>query len=203
MSGTTNGSTASTGHAPTRTDLSTSRPLCPAAATAVSLLSQCAEFVASLDDVAYRTPSRAMMAGTIGKHLRHSLDHFAAVAAAAADPAAPIDYDRRLRDVPMETDRAVALRTIDDIARRLATIDAAAAATPVSIRVMLAADGTEAVLPSFLAREIAFAAHHAVHHHAMMKVIADELGVPCPEGFGKAPSTLNHERAVGAQGGKA
>lgn len=167
--------------------------MCPAAAAAVCLLEQCAEFVGALDDTAYRHTSAAMMGGTIGKHVRHCLDHFAAVVAAARG-SGPIDYDHRRRDVPMETDRAEARRAIGALVCSLRSIDASASSIPVTVRVMLAADGAEAAVPSSLARELAFASHHAVHHHAMMKVIADELGVPCPAGFGKAPSTLNHER---------
>src|SRR5688572_23198577 len=57
--------------------------ICPAAAAAVCLLQQCAEFVHGVDDERYQKMSAAMMGGTIGKHVRHSLDHFAAVVAAA------------------------------------------------------------------------------------------------------------------------
>lgn len=179
--------------APSATSEASAGAICPAAAAAVCLLEQCASFIDALDDDSYRRTSAAMMGGTIGKHVRHCLDHFAAVVNAASGGGA-IDYDHRQRDVPMETDRAEARRAIDGIVTGLRSIHAAASAVPVTVRVMLAADGAEAVLPSSLARELAFASHHAVHHHAMMKVIADEFGVPCPEGFGKAPSTLNHER---------
>ena len=44
-----------------------------------------------------------------------------------------------------------------------------------------------------LGRELAFAAHHGVHHNAMINAICAELGVATPHGFGKAPSTINHE----------
>ena len=63
-----------------------------------------------------------------------------------------------------------------------------------SVRVMVSAEGAEASLGSTLARELAFAVHHAVHHNAMIASIAGELGIACPAGFGKAPSTANHER---------
>jgi uncharacterized damage-inducible protein DinB len=171
--------------------------VCPAAAAAVSLLEQCDRFVGSIDDASYARTSAAMMGGTIGKHVRHCLDHFAAIVAAMQDGGV-IDYDHRLRDVPMETDRAEARRAISGLVASLRAIDASATSTPVTVRVMLSADGAEASLSSTLARELAFASHHAVHHHAMMKVIADELGLPCPEGFGKAPSTLNHEQKSAA-----
>jgi hypothetical protein len=59
---------------------------------------------------------------------------------------------------------------------------------------MLTSDGVDAELGSTLGRELAFATHHAVHHHAMLGAIAAELGVATPPEFGKAPSTIRHER---------
>lgn len=175
---------------------------CPAAAAGARLLEQCERLVSQLSDEAYRAPSAVMAGGTIGQHLRHTLDHFAAVAAAADNPSAPIDYDHRRRGVPVETDRAVALAAISGLAGRLRAILAPASATPVAVRVMLAEDGAEATLASTLGRELAFAAHHAVHHHAMIKAIAQEHGERCPGAFGKAPSTLHHEQSTG-QGAEA
>ena len=46
-----------------------------------------------------------------------------------------------------------------------------------TVRCMLSAQGDEQRLRSSLAREIAFASHHATHHHAMMASIALEHGV--------------------------
>jgi len=64
----------------------------------------------------------------------------------------------------------------------------------VIVRVMLTSDGQDTTLPSTFGRELAFAAHHAIHHHAMIKAIAEEFGIATPAEFGKAPSTLNFER---------
>jgi hypothetical protein len=59
---------------------------------------------------------------------------------------------------------------------------------------MLSGDGHEAELESTLGRELVFATHHAIHHHAMMSAIASEFGIKVGPDFGKAPSTINHER---------
>ena len=67
---------------------------------------------------------------------------------------------------------------------------------PVRIRVMLSGDGTEAELDSTVVREVAFATHHGIHHVAMMKAIAGEMGVSLDGDIGKAPSTIQHERGA-------
>lgn len=169
--------------------------VCPAAVAAERMLAQCAAVIAGLDDRVYTAPSRLLPGGTVGKHVRHMLDHFAAALAAVDEPEVPIDYDHRRRDVPEETCRRAAGSRIDAVRAVLGRVDARLAARPVQVTIMLAADGACTLLGSTLSREVAFAAHHATHHYAMIGAICREHGVPVPEGFGKAPATLNHERA--------
>jgi len=125
--------------------------------------------------------------------VRHVLDHYRA-ALDGLDSGEPLDYDRRVRGGSVETDRREALREIEALRRGLAAIESRSADEPVRIRVMLAGDGAEAVLDSSLAREIAFATHHGGHQPAMNRAIAQEHGAPVDGDFGKAPSTLHHER---------
>lgn len=159
-------------------------------AAACHLLGQCRGLIESLSDGAYIAPSPRLGGGTIGQHLRHTLDHYRAIVHAQG----VIDYDRRERDRPMETSRAEALKVIDDTRERLLALSAQGDASPVVIRVMITSDGAETQLSSTLGRELAFATHHGVHHQAMMKSIATELGTPVDQSFGRAPSTLHFER---------
>ncbi len=127
-----------------------------------------------------------MLSGsTIGQHVRHSLDHFSAV----LDPIEPgvIDYDHRERDTPVEHDPLAARSSIEQLIRQLRVVRAPSAA--VRVRVMLSADGRESLLTSTIERELAFATHHAIHHHAMIAAIARTLQLDVPAGFGVAPST--------------
>lgn len=160
-------------------------------------LGQCAAFVDRASDEAYRADSRTIVGGTIGKHVRHTLDHFRAALAVTLD-GSPIDYDRRERNVAMETDRAAAIEAIREIRADLAALARSSLASPVKVRVMLLADGTEAVLDSTMARELAFAAHHAVHHHAMIRAIGAEVGVRAEEFFGEAAATAHARCAAPA-----
>jgi hypothetical protein len=154
------------------------------------MLEQCAAFIREVPSDSYTRPSTTLEGGTIGKHIRHTLDHFRAVLAGEV-----IDYDHRERNVPMESDPREALAAIDAIKRELTGLTHTAMGAPVRVRVMVAGNGTEAELGSTLARELAFASHHAVHHHAMLGAIALELGFRTGADFGKAPSTMAFERA--------
>jgi uncharacterized damage-inducible protein DinB len=166
----------------------------PVAAVAAAILDQCARFIEAMPEGVYARESRTLKGGTIGKHVRHTVDHFAA-ALGCLECGDPIDYDHRSREVPMETSPAVAIGAIAELRGRLASVDERAAASPVRIRVMLTGDGSEATLESSLGRELHFAFHHAVHHHAMLKAIAGEFGAEAPADFGLAPSTINYERS--------
>jgi hypothetical protein len=164
------------------------------AKAADAILGQCSSFIQSLPDHAYAVDSKTLKGGTCGKHVRHILDHYSAIFV-GVDTGEPIMYDRRERHVAMETSRSAAVATIADLRGRLAPKNCPKLNEPVSVQVMLSGDGTEVELASTLARELAFATHHAIHHHAMLKAIAQEFGVDVGSEFGKAPSTINFEKA--------
>ncbi len=175
----------------------------------------CAAVVRGLDAERYTRVSRRIAGSTIGQHVRHSIDHFEAVAAAlgtgAGGAAGVIDYDHRERQTPIEKQPRSALEALDRLEQRIGSLAEEHLAAEVRVRVMTGAGGEEAELGSTLARELAFAAHHATHHFAMIASIVGEQseggvgGCGCeatklPPGFGRAPSTLNHERGPGKSG---
>lgn len=164
------------------------------ARAAGATLDQCAAFLRDLSDSDYTACCDRMMGASIGKHVRHALDHF--TAAMRALEGETIDYDQRDRGTAVEQKRAEALRLADSLARTLSVLTEHDAARPVRVRVMLSGEGDEAELSSTLGRELAFAAHHAVHHYAMIRTIAAEFDVEPAADFGKAPSTISYERAA-------
>ncbi len=165
------------------------RAPCPVAGATIGVLDQCDRLLRDLPEAVYAAPSRVLAGGTVGKHVRHTIDHFAALLS-GHERRQTVDYDHRERGVPMETVRAEAISALRDLRERLAGLGPPDMNAPVRVRVMLTADGADAELLSTLGRELAFAAHHAVHHHAMIKAIAAEHGHAAPADFGTAPSTL-------------
>ncbi|MBS0196979.1 MAG: hypothetical protein JSR77_09485 [Planctomycetes bacterium] len=164
------------------------------AAAAAALLRQCESFIRQVPDSAFASESALIRGGTLGKHLRHVLDHFAAVLW-WGEVEGPISYDRRERNVAMETHRDAAIAAVLSLVSRLNAVSRLPGGTSVRVLAMISADGEEAELDSTLARELAFATHHAIHHAAMMKAIAAEFGVHAEPSFGKAPATMNFEHA--------
>lgn len=167
---------------------------CKVAATADAILEQCADFIDQVDTADYAKASATVTGGTIGKHARHVLDHFRA--ALTTPSSEPIDYDHRCRGGCVETDIAAAKTEIATLRSMVRSLDEAKMGTQVTARVMLTGSGETADLKSTLGRELFFATHHAIHHHAMMKTIGREFGVEAPAGFGTAPSTINYESSA-------
>lgn len=158
-----------------------------------AILDQCAEYIDRVSDAQFVQESEVVPGGTIGKHVRHTLDHFrCAITTCCTEP---IDYDHRCRGGCVESDRDEAKREVATLRSLMGALSEAKLGETVTTRVMLCGDGQTADLESTRAREIFFAMHHAIHHNAILKAIGLELGFECPEGFGTAPSTINFEHS--------
>jgi hypothetical protein len=175
-----------------------------------------------------------VVGASIGQHFRHSLDHIERAAAAAAvvimigqgsinnggqKVVSMIHYDIRSRDTPDETDWNAAktrIEAIDDKLHNL-TLDGAAALdnntddqyvngfVDACFYLNGGPEAEEVALPSTVARELGFAAHHAIHHMAMVRIIVQQQQQPklpadvIPSDFGRAPSTIRYDGTVSSQ----
>jgi hypothetical protein len=142
---------------------------------------------------------------TVGQHIRHSVDHIERAILAAKDPEIrKIRYDVRKRGGEDEHNLDAARARVEhvrDILDRMANSNAHLPVMSHNIEACFMLSGTspiEFALPSTAARELGFAAHHGIHHMAMVKIIAlQTLGLDSndlPADFGKAPSTSNFDR---------
>ncbi len=158
-----------------------------------AILEQCGQYIDCVDDDQFVCPSQAVPGGTIGKHIRHTLDHFRCAITTCCTKA--IDYDHRRRGGDVESCKESAKSEIASLRSLMAQLSEDDLHKPITTRVMICSDGETCDLRSTRAREIFFAMHHAIHHNAILKAIGLELGFECPEGFGTAPSTINFEHS--------
>lgn len=153
-------------------------------------LRQLAELLAATSDEQYIQKPVGVVPSSLGSHVRHCLDHFEAFLHGAASGF--MDYDDRTRGTLVETDRAAAQRLIRQVHDRIALLDPSMLTKAVRVRSMLVGDGTSIETVSSLGRELAFVLSHTVHHNALVAAICKTLGIPMPERFGYAPSTIAH-----------
>jgi hypothetical protein len=126
------------------------------------------------------------VSGSIGEHVRHCLDHIAALVAARSPR--PLSYDHRERGTFVERDPAEAMRQVLRLKAALDRWDGRTFDDPVCV-VSLIAIGQRVTGWSTLGRELAFVASHTTHHVAVIALLMAVLGVSAPEGLGYAPST--------------
>lgn len=158
-----------------------------------AILEQFVAYIDRVDDDQFVIESKAVPGGTIGKHIRHALDHFRCAITTCCTQA--IDYDHRCRGGNVEKCRDEAKAEIGMLRSLMGELSEEKLNEPMTASVMICSDGQTCDLQTTRAREIFFAMHHAIHHNAILKAIGIELGFECPEGFGTAPSTINFEQA--------
>lgn len=149
-------------------------------------LDELASLVMTADAGAYIARPLSDVTGSIGEHIRHCLDHIAALV--RSGPSQPLSYDRRERGTSIESDPAEALRHILRLKAALDRWDGRTLADPIHVT-SLVAPGQSVSGWSTLGREVAFVLSHTIHHLAVIAVLMAVQGLNVPERLGYAPST--------------
>jgi uncharacterized damage-inducible protein DinB len=164
----------------------------------VAVLRQLAEVIRALTDEQYRRKPVGVVSSNVGGHVRHCLDHVEALLAGLEQ--GEVDYDRRRRGTEVETNRGAALDAIRRQERQLLNFPPHAESRPLRLSALVSSCLPPTCMETTVGRELAFVLSHTVHHNALIAVMARTLGVPVPDRFGYAPSTIAHlEKASCAQ----
>lgn len=164
-------------------------------AAALGFLQQGLDLLDLLEPEAYSRPHPAVYEASIGGHYRHGLDHF--VSLLRAMESGMVDYDRRDRDPRVERELETARASTRIVRSELQRWDTSVLDREVRVRCSVSDCSPEPPLTrSTLGRELAYAITHGIHHYAMIGVIARLGDLPLPAGFGVAPSTTLHRRAL-------
>lgn len=185
---------------PLRSQVGTiARPERPAAILPlVAIVRQLAEVVAGMTDEQYTMKPVGVVPSSLGGHVRHCLDHIDALLIGVENGV--IDYDARRRGTAVETSRLAALEAIRRQVRQLLDFSQVSESQALRLLVMLTSTSHAMEVETSLGRELAFVLSHTIHHEALIGVMAKMLGVPLPERFGYAPSTIAHlEKSTCAQ----
>jgi uncharacterized damage-inducible protein DinB len=158
----------------------------------LACLQQGIDLLTRLPEAEYRAPCEALFNSSIGGHLRHNLDHYAAFLAGVGD--GEIDYDARGRDRTVEADPAAAIALMRRLQAGLEQLAGCDLDQPLRIRMDDGGDSSWSA--TSLRRELQFLLSHGIHHYALIVAIAGGRGFgDFPENFGIAPSTLSYQRA--------
>jgi ATP-dependent 26S proteasome regulatory subunit len=130
-----------------------------------------------------------MNSGTVGAHVRHIIEHYQSLLSAAET----VDYDKRARNVLIETQQKTAIEALKTLTLQLDTFT-----SDRSIHVLCSTNSCENPVASIssLRRELVFVHSHTTHHMAIIRILALTMKLPISINFGKATSTQKYEHNV-------
>jgi len=133
---------------------------------------------------------------SLGKHVRHIIDHI--LAFKASEKSGLLDYDRRNRGSDIEVDWGTAREFLDGVREWLVNAE-----TPsVPLRVKSEIDCQASVSELFESnsdRELLYLINHTIHHIAFMRLLMEQEGYHLPDHIGLAPSTASYLRDLEQQ----
>lgn len=159
-----------------------------------SILSQLAHIVEQIKEQDFVIPCPSLGNSSIGQHLRHTLEFFLCLEAGMEKGV--VNYDKRAHDKLIESDKFIALSTINRIKNFILNQTADFA---MQLEVGYEIDSEECVkMETNYFRELTYNIEHAVHHMAIMKIgireVADYIAIPAD--FGIATSTLRYREST-------
>lgn len=164
-----------------------SLPAAGAVRSLAGLLDELEQLLGGVNDDVYCARFAPSVSGSIGEHVRHCLDHVAALV--SANPSNTLSYDRRHRGTAVETDPTQAIRQIVELRRAFDAWSRRSLDEPIRVMSVIAASGESVTGWSTLGRELAFVLSHTIHHQAVIAVLLAVHGHEVPDRFGHSPST--------------
>jgi hypothetical protein len=158
------------------------------------ILGQLNEMTTQLTDSDFVKPVESLGNSSIGQHLRHTLEFFICLKQGAEQGV--INYDKRLHDKLIETDRSIALGTIAAITD---FVQSHPENRSLKLEVGYDLNREEyASVDTNVLRELVYNIEHAVHHMAIMKIGIREAApnVKLPFDFGIAASTIRYQETT-------
>ena len=138
----------------------------------------------------YTTPCKNLFQSSLGQHVRHIIELFQGLQNGYAS--GNINYEKRKRDVRIETEKTTAIQQLQHIAKQLNQPD-----KTLTLEANYNEQSAESILVSSnYYRELLYNLEHAVHHMALIRVGLQEVAnVQLPDSFGVASSTVKHREA--------
>jgi hypothetical protein len=142
-----------------------------------------------LNDEQYSMECSVLSNATIGKHLRHVIELFQSLETGYMSGV--VNYDKRKRDLKIETDKEFALFLLRDIRANLNKPD-----KELILESSYDEDSNEVIfIKTNYNREVAYNLEHTIHHMALIRVGINIVStIQLPENYGVASSTVRHRQ---------
>ena len=145
----------------------------------------------------YTKKSKILSGATIGQHVRHILEFYLLLVTSSFS--GKLSYDKRERNLQIETEPGFALGIISKLIKGLETLDEN---QPLIFEGDFTVEGEiPSATQSSVGRELAYCIEHSIHHQAIIKAGLISMGL-CGseyEQFGVAYSTIRYRENKCAQ----
>ena len=150
---------------------------------------QLAETINRLSPSEYIRPCSALVNNTVGQHVRHIIELFQCLD--LGYPGSVVNYEKRKRDVVIETDKEAALELLQQIYQNLERPN-----KDLQLQASYDDHSTEPItISTNYYREVAYNLEHTIHHMALIRVGINEVSdISLPDDFGVASSTVKHRK---------
>lgn len=150
---------------------------------------QLSETIRQLTPTQYAQQCSNLGNNTVGQHVRHVIELFQCLEAGYPDNT--VNYEKRKRDVLIETDKELALRLLQNIYSNLDKPD-----KELTLQACYDEHSKDPIsIPTNYFREVAYNLEHTIHHMALIRVGIKEISdISLPEEFGVASSTVKHRK---------
>jgi hypothetical protein len=149
-------------------------------------LNELIDLLHQLSNAEYSNPCEHLSNATIGEHTRHIIELFQCLE--KQYESGIVNYDKRERNVLIQTDTDFAINQIQIIQNNLSKKNK-------KIKLQQVIDGEKMDIESNYNRELLYNLEHCIHHQALIKVailLSDTIKID--ENFGVARSTIEYRK---------
>ncbi len=159
-----------------------------------NILTQLTDLTNQISEHDFAKPIDSLGHSTIGQHLRHTLEFF--VCLEQGFEQGLINYDKRAHDKLIESDKFIALASLNRIHDFILS-QPADKSLKLEAGYDLDKEEFVTIETNFL-RELVYNIEHAVHHMAIMKIGIREIApdIKLPHDFGIAASTIRYQETT-------
>ena len=154
-----------------------------------NLLDQIHYVLDGLTNEQYLQPIKVLSQSTIGQHTRHILEFF--IELNKGYESGMVDYDKRIRNHAIESDKFFAINTIKEIIAGIEKPD-----REILLSVAFGDESCASQVFTNYFRELVYNLEHTVHHMALIRIGVEAISIiEIPVEFGVAASTLKYRKA--------
>ncbi|MFT3908146.1 MAG: hypothetical protein QM737_01870 [Ferruginibacter sp.] len=150
---------------------------------------QLTDSLEQLSPAEYSQPSKILFNASIGQHVRHIIELY--VCLYNGYESGTVNYEKRKRDVRIETDKDFAIELMQMICNNIDKTD-----KDLLLESNYDEQSTEEIIVATnYYRELLYNLEHTVHHMALIRVGINEVSsIKIPDGFGVATSTIKYRK---------